>query len=215
MLDEVIDGADLGHHVGRLIGPDPDNDLDGNLDREIILGDDRQLIETGFRLIVPVDVDVGRIDDIGHKRPTVEIIPSRTGNLFLNAPESLGYDLLFLAFFFGSPDLGRAEAFLHLLGGFIADIGNDNTYLAAFNDDRLIDCDTEHEGGDIVSSGPQHVQLRAALPLSGQKGRAVLVIVMAGYRMGDIFSFRQGNTVQGSYQAKLVGFNDYRRCDLN
>jgi hypothetical protein len=55
MRDQVVDGADLGHHAGRLVRSVADDDLYGNLDGEAVPGDDRKLVKAGTFLVVPVN----------------------------------------------------------------------------------------------------------------------------------------------------------------
>jgi hypothetical protein len=42
----VVPGV-RAEHIGGLVRPDAVDELDGNLDRETVLGDDRQLVEAG------------------------------------------------------------------------------------------------------------------------------------------------------------------------
>src|SRR6185369_3802536 len=217
MDDEILYGADLGNHIGSLIRPDADDDLDRDIDRKAVLGDHLQRVETGIGRIVPVDGQVGGIDDVRNKSPLVEVVAPRPGNLFLDTAEPLGHHIPFpgLLGFGRSGGLRGGEPLLHLRGRLFPDIGNDYRHLPPLHHRHIIQLHLEHEGIDVVGTGTEYVQLRTALAAGGEELLGILIVVMAEDRLGDVFGFREGAAVEGADQTDLAGGDDGSIEDLD
>jgi hypothetical protein len=111
--------------------------------------------------------------------------------------------------------LGRTQAFFHLIGGVFAHIGYHHPDLAAFDYRHIIHFDAEHQGVNVIGARSEYIELGAPLALFGQKGRTILVIVVARNGAGHIFPFGQGNAVKRSDQTHFIGFDHHSWGNLN